>query len=39
VLLGLEPADRTTLVACAEDDELRFDVVLQGAGQTTFFAV
>ena len=39
VLLGLEPAERTTLVARAEDDTLRFDVVLQGPGQTTFFAV
>ena len=32
VLLGLEPAERTTLVARAEDGTLRFDVVLQGAG-------
>ena len=39
VLLALEPAERTTLVACAEDDALRFDIVLQGTGQTTFFAV
>ena len=39
VLLGLEPAERATLVARAEDGALRFDVVLQGAGQTTFFAV
>jgi protocatechuate 3,4-dioxygenase beta subunit len=39
VLLGLEPAERTTLVARAEDGALRFDVVLQGARQTTFFAV
>lgn len=39
VLLGLERAERTTLVARAEDGTLRFDVVLQGAGQTTFFAV
>ncbi len=39
VLLGLEPAERTTLVARAEDGALRFDVVLQGVGQTTFFAV
>jgi protocatechuate 3,4-dioxygenase alpha subunit len=39
VLLGLEPAERATLVARAEDGTLRFDVVLQGAGQTTFFAV
>ena len=39
VLLGLEPEQRATLVARAEDGALRFDVVLQGPGQTTFFAV
>ena len=39
VLLGLEPDDRTTLLARAEEGALRFDIVLQGAGQTTFFAV
>jgi protocatechuate 3,4-dioxygenase alpha subunit len=39
VLLGLEPEQRATLVAHAEDGGLRFDIVLQGAGQTTFFAV
>jgi protocatechuate 3,4-dioxygenase, alpha subunit len=39
VLLGLEPAERATLVARAEGGALRFDIVLQGAGQTTFFAV
>ena len=39
VLLGLEPEERATLVARAEDGVLRFDIVLQGAGQTTFFAV
>jgi protocatechuate 3,4-dioxygenase alpha subunit len=39
VLLGLEPEQRATLVAKAEDGGLRFDIVLQGAGQTTFFAV
>lgn len=39
VLLGLEPEERETLVAYAEDGVLRFDIVLQGAGQTTFFAV
>jgi protocatechuate 3,4-dioxygenase alpha subunit len=39
VLLGLEPDERATLVAHAEDDGLRFDIVLQGPGQTTFFAV
>jgi protocatechuate 3,4-dioxygenase alpha subunit len=39
VLLGLEPEERATLVARAEDGLLRFDIVLQGAGHTTFFAV
>jgi protocatechuate 3,4-dioxygenase, alpha subunit len=39
VLLGLEPIERATLVARAEGGGLRFDIVLQGAGQTTFFAV
>ena len=39
VLLALEATERTTLVARAEDDMLSFDIVLQGAGQTTFFAV
>jgi protocatechuate 3,4-dioxygenase, alpha subunit len=39
VLLSLEPEERGTLVARAEDGALRFDIVLQGDGQTTFFAV
>jgi protocatechuate 3,4-dioxygenase alpha subunit len=39
VLLGLEPDERATLVARAEEGGLRFDIVLQGTGQTTFFAV
>ena len=39
VLLSLEPEERATLVARAEDDTLRFDIVLQGERQTTFFAV
>jgi protocatechuate 3,4-dioxygenase, alpha subunit len=39
LLLGLEPDERETLVARAADDDLRFDVVLQGDDQTTFFAV
>jgi protocatechuate 3,4-dioxygenase alpha subunit len=38
VLLGLEPRERATLIA-REDNGLRFDIVLQGADQTTFFAV
>ena len=39
VLRGLEPEQRTTLVARDDDGGLRFDIVLQGAGQTTFFAL
>jgi protocatechuate 3,4-dioxygenase alpha subunit len=39
VLLGLEPDERATLIARPEDGALRFDIVLQGASQTTFFAV
>jgi protocatechuate 3,4-dioxygenase, alpha subunit len=39
VLLGLEPDERKTLVARVADGELRFDIVLQGVDQTTFFAV
>jgi protocatechuate 3,4-dioxygenase, alpha subunit len=39
VLLGLEPEERATLVARTEVGALRFDIVLQGPGQTTFFAV
>lgn len=39
VLLVLEPEERATLVAHAEDGALRFDIVLQGAAETTFFAV
>jgi protocatechuate 3,4-dioxygenase alpha subunit len=39
VLSALDPAERATLVAQPEDGALRFDVRLQGDGQTTFFAV
>jgi protocatechuate 3,4-dioxygenase alpha subunit len=39
VLLGLEPEERAKLVARADDGVLLFDIILQGAGQTTFFAV
>ena len=39
VLLGLEPEQRATLIAQPEGGGLRFDIVLQGARQTTFFAV
>jgi protocatechuate 3,4-dioxygenase alpha subunit len=37
VLLALAPEERATLVAREEDGGLRFDIVLQGAGETTFF--
>lgn len=40
VLAGLDPAARATLVAQPDGDgALRFDICLQGEGQTTFFAV
>jgi protocatechuate 3,4-dioxygenase alpha subunit len=39
VLLALGLSERPTLVARAEDGAFRFDIVLQGRGQTTFFAV
>jgi protocatechuate 3,4-dioxygenase alpha subunit len=39
VLLGLEPDERPPLVARTEDGGLRFDIVLQGSGETTFFAM
>lgn len=39
VLSELEPSERETLVARAEDGWLRFDIRLQGDGQTTFFLV
>ena len=39
VLSGLDEAARSTLVATAEGDDLRFDIRLQGPRQTTFFAV
>ena len=39
VLSRLEPGERETLVAVAEDGALRFDVRLQGERQTVFFAV
>jgi protocatechuate 3,4-dioxygenase, alpha subunit len=39
VLVGLGSDERATLVARADDGALRFDIVLQGPGQTTFFAV
>jgi protocatechuate 3,4-dioxygenase, alpha subunit len=39
VLLGLEPEERARLVARDDGGALRFDIVLQGPEQTTFFAV
>jgi protocatechuate 3,4-dioxygenase, alpha subunit len=39
VLLGLEPEERATLIARVEEGALRFDIVLQGTSETTFFAV
>ena len=39
VLAELGDDERTTLVALAEGGGLRFDIRLQGEGQTTFFAV
>jgi len=39
VLGLLTPAERATLVATPDDGCLRFDIRLQGPGQTTFFAV
>jgi protocatechuate 3,4-dioxygenase, alpha subunit len=39
VLSQLDEDERATLIARAEDGGLRFDIRLQGEGQTTFFAV
>jgi protocatechuate 3,4-dioxygenase, alpha subunit len=39
VLSALEPDERATLVAAPADGGLRFDIRLQGDGQTTFFAL
>lgn len=36
-LTALDPEERARLVARAEDDRLRFDIRLQGAGETPFF--
>lgn len=38
-LSGLDDSERATLVAFAEDGALRFDIRLQGDGETTFFLV
>ena len=39
VLALVAPERRATLVAVQEDGFLRFDIRLQGAGETVFFAV
>jgi protocatechuate 3,4-dioxygenase alpha subunit len=39
VLSAVDPARRRTLVAVEDDDGLRFDVHLQGADETVFFAL
>jgi protocatechuate 3,4-dioxygenase, alpha subunit len=39
VLDALDPDDRATLIAQAEGEALRFDIHLQGEGQTVFFAL
>jgi len=39
VLARVEPARRATLVARPEDGALRFDIHLQGASETVFFAL
>jgi protocatechuate 3,4-dioxygenase, alpha subunit len=39
ILSELDETERATLIARAEDGRLRFDIRLQGDGETTFFAV
>jgi protocatechuate 3,4-dioxygenase alpha subunit len=39
VLEALEPEERETLLARADNGALRFDIRLQGECQTVFFAV
>jgi protocatechuate 3,4-dioxygenase alpha subunit len=39
VLSALDEVARSTLIAAPEEGGLRFDIRLQGPGQTTFFAV
>ena len=39
VLSALDPDERPTLVAHPDGDRLRFDIRLQGDGQTTFFVL
>lgn len=38
LLAGLDPARRRTLLAVADDDGFRFDIRLQGEGETVFLA-
>jgi protocatechuate 3,4-dioxygenase alpha subunit len=37
VLSSVEPERRASLVACEDDDALRFDIHLQGDRETPFF--
>ena len=39
VLAALGPEERATLIAHPDGDGLRFDIRLQGDGQTTFFVL
>ena len=39
VLSGVDPSRRATLVAVPDGDALRFDIRLQGDGETVFFAL
>jgi protocatechuate 3,4-dioxygenase, alpha subunit len=39
LLVGLDPTRRATLVALREGEHLRFDIHLQGARETVFFAL
>jgi protocatechuate 3,4-dioxygenase alpha subunit len=39
VLVGLPEGDRATLIAAANGEGLRFDIRLQGEGETAFFAL
>ena len=39
VLRGIADDERATLIAVAQKDSLRFDVRLQGEGQTAFFTL
>ena len=39
VLAALDPASRATLIAAREVDGYRFDIRLQGDGETVFFDV